>query len=314
MNNCELRLGDCLEIMKEIPSGSVDLVLCDLPYGIMKGFGDNGTSKRERYSSHIWDDVIDTEKLFSEYERVLRMNGVAVLFSMEPYTSELRSFKLSGKVENFKFSQSAIWKKESFGNKFLCNKALLSFFEDLSIFTKRHDSTGEHPLRPYVAKMQEFIGLSKKQIIEKIGGRVDHFLRHDSAQFALCTSETYQALIDEFRIDTMEGFKPFSELQQLDALKSKKTFNLLGGARYNSNVFEFKKDVPSLHPTQKPVALLESIIRIYSNEGDLVLDNCMGVGSTGAAALRTGRRFFGIEKDAHFYDIAEKRLKEELNG
>jgi DNA modification methylase len=101
-----IKQGDCLELMKDIPDGSIDMILCDLPYGTIKGTKLDGWVNQ----TTEWDEIIDTEQLFAEYERILRMNGVAVLFSQEPYTSHLRTFK----SENFNFCYPMIWKKVPF--------------------------------------------------------------------------------------------------------------------------------------------------------------------------------------------------------
>ena len=302
--NIDLKQGDCLELMKDIPDGSIDMILCDLPYGTINGMridgykcrGDNATS---------WDKIIDTEKLFAEYERILRMNGVAILFSQEPYTSHLRTFK----SENFNFLYPIIWKKDHFANALLSKKAPVSYFEDLNVFSKMYDTQGLHPLRRYFEKVYKYIGKSKKEIIKKIGQKADHCFRFKTMQYSLCTENTYQELIDVFRIDGMEGFMTFEEIKSIDS-KYQRTFNLPEGQKFMGNVLDFKKDYQGFHPTQKPIALLEYLIRTYTNEGDVVLDNCMGSGSTGVSCVNTNRKFIGMELDECYFEIAEKRIKE----
>ena len=197
---------DCLEGMKRIPDGSVDMILCDLPYGTMKGISAD-TWVNQRMD---WDDVIDTGKLFLEYERVLRMNGVAVLFSQEPYTSHLRTFK----SENFNFLYPMIWKKDYFANAMIAKKAPVSYFEDINVFSKKYDKQNLHPLRIYFKQILEFVGVDSSRDINSIlgHGRADHCFRIGSSQFGLCTKETYQELISKFEINKMDGFKDFSEL------------------------------------------------------------------------------------------------------
>jgi site-specific DNA-methyltransferase (adenine-specific) len=116
----DLRCGDCLELMKDIPDGSVDLILCDLPYGTIKGASLDGWKNQTTY----WDNIIDTKRLFCEYERILRMNGIAILFSQEPYTSHLRTFK----SENLIFCYPLIWKKRPFCKCFTCKKSTCIIF------------------------------------------------------------------------------------------------------------------------------------------------------------------------------------------
>lgn len=296
----KLMKGDCLELMKDIPDGSIDMILSDLPYGNIKGMVLKGWDKK----TTSWDEKLDEEKLFAEYERVLRRNGIIILFSMCPYTSELRS----GKHENIEFAYPLIWRKNHFASPLSAKKAPVSYFEDLSVFYKVHDSQLLNPLRTYARDLMNYMGITKKEIIGEIGQKADHFFRADSMQFSLCTEKTYQELIERFHIDRMDGFKTFSECEEIERT-FKRTFNLPKGKKCIGNVLEFKKDYQGLHPTQKPVALLEYLIEIYTNEGDTVLDNCMGSGSTGVACINTNRRFIGIELKEEIFEIAEKRIK-----
>lgn len=298
--------GDCLELMKEIPDGSVDMILCDLPYGTIKGMQIDGYKVRGEGAT-VWDNRLDTQTIFVEYERILRRNGVAVLFSQEPYTAELRSHRAT----NIEFAYPLIWKKDHFANALIAKKAPVSYFEDISVFFKVYDSQLLDPLRDYAARLLKHIGKSKKEIIEQIGQKADHFFRVDSMQFSLCTEKTYQELVDRFGINRMEGFKTFPECAEIEMKsKQKRTFNLPEGQKFIGNVLEFRKDYQGLHPTQKPVALLEYLIKTYTNEGDIVLDNCMGSGSTGVACVNTGRQFIGMELDSGYFEIAKIRIEE----
>ncbi len=295
-----LYCGDCLEIMQEIPTGSVDLVLCDLPYGTMKGAGLDGWDKQ----TTAWDERINTAKLFESYERVLREGGTAILFSQEPYTSELRTTK----TLNFEFAYPMVWKKDHFANALIAKKAPVSYFEDLTVFHKQYDRQLANPLREYAKCVLAYTGKTKKEIVKEIGQRADHFFRTESMQFALCTESTYRELVDRFRIDQMEGYKAFSECEEIYK-RYRRTFNLPAGCAFVGNVLEFRKDYQGLHPTQKPVGLLEHLVKTYTNPGETVLDNCMGSGSTGVACVNTGRQFIGIEKDPHYFRVAKERLQ-----
>ena len=303
----DIKQGDCLELMKDIPDGSIDMILCDLPYGTMKGASLDGWTNQ----TTEWDEVINTEKLFAEYERILRMNGVAVLFSQEPYTSHLRTFE----SENFNFLYPMIWKKNHFANALLSNKAPVSYFEDLNVFAKKYDNQNLHPLRKYFFNVLQFVGGSSCKYVNSILGhrRAEHCFYIDSSQFKLCTEKTYQELIDNLHIDKMDGFKTFEELKQID-MKYQRTFNLPSGSKFIGNVLDFKKDHQGLHPTQKPVALLEYLIKIYTNEGNTVLDNCMGSGSTGVACIHTNRNFIGMELDEKYFNISKDRMESEFNN
>ena len=317
MKPIELWHGDCLELMKNIPDGSVDLVLTDPPYGTMKNFGKSEAAKEIGYKDCEWDDVIPIDKMFAEISRVLRQNGKAIIFGQEPFTSKL----ITSTIASIPLSYRAIWLKDSFGNKFMCNKAMVNRFEDICIFSKLgHDYCGENPLREYFKFVLDFIGAkSCKEINTKLGHRrAEHCFyvtgkENGSTQFSLCTEQTYQELICVFGIDKMQGFVPYSELRKVQdeyTAKYASVFNLWQGGKSKSNVLEYKKDNDGYHPTQKPVALLEDLIQTYSNEGDTVLDFTAGSGSTGVACVNTGRKFIGIELDDGYFEIAKKRIEE----
>ena len=141
----------------------------------------------------------------------------------------------------------------------------------------------------------DYIGLNLKQINTKLGHRrAEHTFYIDSTQFGLCTEKTYLELIEVFNIDKLNGFKTFKELKEIE-FKYESRFNLLEGNKYKSNILKYKKDYTGHHPTQKPVLLLEDLIKTFSNENDLVVDLTMGSGSTGVAAKNTNRNFIGIE-------------------
>ena len=295
---------DCLEGMKHIPDGSIDAIICDLPYGTMqKVLRGNDRSVMD------WDIALPTMELFEQYERVLRKNGVAVLFSQEPYTNHLRSFQYRN--TNFEFAYPMIWEKDSFGNHLIAGYAPASYFEDLSIFFKKYDG-GEHPAREYAKEIMRYCGVkSCKQVNEFLGHRhAEHFFYVDSMQFDLCTKETYQELIDRYHIDKMQGFKTYEEMVAMDA-KYQRVFNLPAGKGHKSNILKYAKDTDGFHPTQKPVALIADLIRTYSNEGDTILDNCMGSGTTAVACIKEKRHFIGFELNKQYYDKACQRIDAE---
>ena len=289
--------GDCLIEADNIPSGSVDLILTDLPYGTMNGF--NGID---------WDFAIDPKEVYAIANRILRKNGKMVLFSQEPYTSKL----INNAIPNVPFSYRMIWEKDNFANALLVNKAPVSYYEDILVFSKTHDHEALHPLRRYFKSIMDYIGLTKKGIVERIGQKADHTFRTDSTQFGLCTEVTYSELIQLFGIDKMQGFKTFTELKLIDDQFKKdlpSTFNLWEGNKYKSNILKYRKDYDGYHPTQKPVALLEDLIKTYSNDGDTVVDLTMGSGSTGVACKNTDRNFIGIELDDEYFGIAKERIE-----
>lgn len=298
----DIKCGGCLELMQEIPSGSVDLILCDLPYGTVKGLKIDGWS----HKSTEWDVRLDTEQIFKQYERVLRMNGVAILFSQEPYTSQLRTFK----SENFLFLYPLVWKKNNFANYFSCKKAPVSYFEDLSVFAKKYDKNNLHPLRKYFDDILSSLNKTYREVNKILGHRkAEHCFYTKTSQFGLCTKSVYDELISKFNINEMPSFKSYDELERINRTFNR-TFNLPENKKYFSNVLEFSKEHKSYHPTQKPTALLELLIKTYTNEGDLVLDNCMGSGSTGVACARTKRNFIGYELDKNYFETAKNRINE----
>ena len=308
--------GDCLIESDKIESGSVDLILTDLPYGNMR----NAPSTWDK-ETLTWDITIEPTKIYEIANRILRKNGKMVLFGQEPYTSQL----IAHAISNLPFCYRAIWEKDNFANALGVNKAMVGMYEDILVFSKNnpiHDCEFIHPLRPYFKLVMDYIGLNLKQINNKLGHRrSEHTFYVGTSQFALCTEQTYNELIKVFNIDKMNGFKEFSELLETDKpfkanLNSKANlinpsiFNLWQGNKYKSNILKYKKDYNGYHPTQKPILLLEDLIKTYSNSGDLVVDLTMGSGSTGVACVNTNRNFIGIELDETYYNIAKERIGE----
>ena len=302
--NIELLEGDCTFEHKAIKDGSVDLILTDLPYGTVTNIASSDTVKHGMQNKTNWDCIIETEKIYEIANRILRKNGKMVLFAQQPFTTEL----ISKQIPNLPFNYSMIWKKDHFANSLIAKKAPLNYYEDVLVFSKTHDFEGIHPLRPYFKMVLEFVGLNKKTIVETIGQSADHCFRVDSSQFSLCTEKTYNKLIEIYGIDKMQEFRTFESISnESDGLTS--TFNLWEGGKFKSNILEYKKDYDGLHPTQKPILLLEDLVKTFSNENDLVVDLTMGSGSTAIACMNTNRNFIGIEKDFNYFDVSKKRVE-----
>ena len=297
----ELIHGDCIEEMQKlIDEGvKVDMILTDPPYGNINGLAIDGWKNQ----TTEWDNVLPTEDMFDCCERLLRMNGTCILFSQEPYTSYLRQYK----PQNLPFTYPLYWIKDHFANSLMCKKAPVSYVEDLSVFRKKHDTDDHHPLREYAQKLLSEMEMTCKDIGRKLGHRkAEHFFyKTGSSQFALCTKESYNELIEVFNIDRLPCFKPYEELEVIKS-KFKPKFNLYG-KKYKSNILQYKKSYNHYHPTEKPVELLEDLILTYTDTNDLVLDFTMGSGSTGVACLQTNRNFIGIELEKEYYDIAKQR-------
>jgi len=290
-------LGDCLEKMKEIESGSISMILTDPPYGTMKGAGLDGWGENKTY----WDETLNHEKMLNECNRILRTNGALLLFSQDPYTAKLTT-ETHG---NLPFSYRLTWLKDHFANSLIAKKAPVNYTEDICVFFKKYDTLNQHPLRGYSRKLMSENNTNLKKVNKDLGHRrFEHFAYTDSTQFGLCTEKTYNEFLNFYNV---KDFMQYSEMAEIDHRFSRR-FNLQDGKKYKSNVLEYKKDYQGLHPTQKPVLLLEDLIKTYTNENETVLDFTMGSGSTGVAAKKLNRDFIGIELDEDYFKIAEKRI------
>lgn len=228
----QLHHGCCLELMKSIPDGSVDMVLCDLPYGT---------------TQNKWDSVIPLDAIWAAYKRVIKLNGAIVLTAAQPFTSAL----VMSNVKDFKYEW--VWQKEAGTGLLNAKKQPLRDHESVLVFYEKQPTYNPQFTKgkPYVCKK---------------GGET-------------------------------QNYNPSGTVTTVNE-----------GTRCPKTVQFFQRDKHKNHPTQKPVALMEYLIRTYTNEGDVVLDNTMGSGTTGVACINTNRSFIGIEKDDKYYEIARKRI------
>lgn len=311
MENIKLMQGDCLELMKNIPDGSVDLVLTDPPYGTMN------TDGGRRMKINGWDSIIPTQEMFNELSRVLRPNGKAILFAQEPYTSTL----VKSAIPSLPFSYRAIWYKNTAGNILGAKSAMVNRYEDICVFSRiGTDKDHSNPLRKVMRKYVEKYGKEKIIYLFDREGRYASYLSarvHASYKFGFNGGERMDLLdkklysfLKNNGIDFEEKWEELEALYKEHEAMRCSVFNLWQGGKSKSNVLEYKKDGNGYHPTQKPVALLEDLIQTYSNEGNTVLDFTMGSGSTGVACVNTNRHFIGIELDPVYFEIAEKRINE----
>ena len=244
MNDIQLYHGDCLEEMKNIPDKSIDMILCDLPYGT---------------TNCSWDIVIPFESLWEQYNRIIKDNGAIVLFGSEPFSSALRM----SNIKNYKYDW--VWEKSKATGFLNAKKRPLVAHEYIHVFYKKQ------PL--YNPQMREGTpynkGMRKQQTENDVYG----------------------------------------EFKQVE-VKSE-------GKRYPRSVIYYKTaetEGETFHKTQKPVSLVEYLINTYTNTGEVVLDNCMGSGSTGVACVNTNRKFIGIELDEKYFNIAKNRIEEVQNN
>lgn len=221
--------GDCLELMKDIPDGSVDMILCDLPYGT---------------TACKWDTVIPFAPLWEQYKRVTKKNAAIVLTASQPFTTAL----ISSNMKMFKYCW--VWHKRTSANIGAARFQPLKTHEDIVVFGGK-----------YIPQMTK----GKKRMK---GGKAQGGAANGALAPVYYESDNY----------------------------------------YPVSVLDIKTE-RGLHPTQKPVALMEYLIRTYTNEGETVLDNCMGSGTCGVACLNTNRRFIGIEQDDKYFDIARQRIE-----
>ena len=247
MNNIVLKQGDCLELMKEIPDNSIDMILCDLPYGT---------------TNCKWDTPINLAKLWELYNRIIKDNGAILLFAQTPFDKVLGCSNLS------MLRYEWIWEKTQATGHLNANKMPMKAHENILVFYKHlpiynpQKTNGHKPIHSYTKYIStqnntEIYGRMNKEISG--GGETDRFPR------SIIT-------------------------------------------------FSSDKQTCYLHPTQKPVALLEYLIKTYSKENDTILDNCMGSGSTGVACVNTNRNFIGIELNEKYFKIAEERINNQVNN
>jgi len=247
MSEVTLMHGDCLEMMKLITDASVDLILCDLPYGT---------------TACKWDSVIPLPELWREYERIVRNDGAIVLTAAQPFTTALAASNMQA------FRYSLVWNKQFAGNFVQAKRMPLRTHEDVLVFCP----SGKSP--------RYFPQMTSRDVPIKKGGN------KQSSAIPIRITEASEAFGAEGK--TYDEKHPISILEFSNRGK---------GDRGD-------------HPTQKPVALMEYLIRTYTNEGDTVLDNCMGSGTTGVAAANPGRKFIGIERDDKYFAIARKRIED----
>ena len=241
-----LMKGDCLERMKEIESGSVDMILADVPYGT---------------TQCKWDSVIPLEPMWQQLKRIIKPNGAIVMTASQPFTTTL----IASNMKMFKYCW--VWEKDKPTNFALANKQPMKYHEDICVFYKKQPT--------YNKRMIPRDGSGAKRCKYK----VDHSNRK------------------------MQGMSLDDSLKNGDSWYSPDLKNPSTILHFNTG-----RRQSSVHPTQKPVALMEYLIKTYTNEGEVVLDFAAGSGTTGVAARNLGRKFIGIEMDDHYFEVAKGRI------
>ena len=250
----KITLGNCLEIMPNIKSESIDLILCDLPYGT---------------TACKWDTIIPFEPLWKEYERIIKPNGAIVLTASQPFTSAL----VMSNTKMFKYE--LIWEKSNPTGMGQANKRPMKYHENICVFYKSQPT--------YNPIFEQYADTTKNRF--KNNGKVNSS-KLQSANY----------------VNEIQGIKRVQDEVKLDRGTYPKSVQKIKGVP-NCNGGR-------LHPTQKPVELMEYLIKTYTNEGETVLDNCIGSGTTAVACANLNRKCIGIEKDKKYYDIAVKRLND----
>ncbi len=296
--------GDCLERMKEIESGSVDMILTDPPYGTMKGIEKSGHYGGQK--GHDWDETIKHEPMLSECNRVLCPKGCLILFSQEPYTAKL----ITETHGNLPFSYRLVWLKNHFANALIAKKAPVKYTEDLCVFFKRYEGRIGHPLQEYFLDEFSMCGMTSAEICAelKTTGAAHYFTT--GVQFRVPNAKHLKRLQEMTGRFSIKHSVVVDTHKQFISGNPLSVYNLPEGAKYKSNVLEFRKEYRGEHPTQKPVALMADLIKTYTNERGTVLDFTMGSGTTGVACANLNRNFIGIEMDLDYFNIALERIEE----
>ena len=257
MENIKLYKGDCLEIMKEIENKSIDMILCDLPYNKLTA---------------QWDKLIPINKLWEQYNRIIKDNGVIALFAQQPFTSLLVGSNIGD------FRHNIVWYKDKCANFIHAKYQPRKTTEDILIFSKQGSG---------------FTHNSKNR----------------------CTYNP-QMIDRKPRKPTQKTVRSKSLLEvRGEACDLRSGEDFIADKSYPENIVYFKTEHKNrLHPCQKPIKLLEYLIKTYSNEDDAILDNTMGSGSTGIACINTNRKFIGIEKEEEYFEIAKERINKQIKG
>lgn len=322
---------DCLQGLKALPDQSVNLILTDPPYNIKKAEWDTWKTI-DGYINFMGE-------VFKECERVLKPNGSMYFFHNDFLQMvELQNF--INKYTRFKFNSLITWDKGNVYGKGwknpqethtlrtwfpTCEYILYYTFQDMSGWKSvKRNINNFTSLRNYFKKIQEYIGLNKKEIVKRIGHSADHCFRWSSSQWEFPTEQTYQKIVDTFHIAKYKKYRLYEDIKKEYSQLTEQYKGLVEGyesQRYihnldkeHNNIWTSKyKNKGKLHPTQKPLDILERIIKTSTNEGDLVVDCFNGSGSTSVASINTNRNFLGFETNQGYFCKSIQRIETAIN-
>ena len=321
---------DCFKIFPQIEDNTIDLFLLDLPF--------NQTSLK-------WDIMIDLDKMWIQIKRMMKPNANIIFFTTTKFGNKLIQSNQKWFRYDLVWEKN---KKVGFlsANKMpLRQHEMVYIFngEEYNVEKAQEHFDENKLLIEYSKKILSYINSSKIDIKKNIGTGVDHFFRYSRGNFSLPIKENYTKLTDFYNLRNMEGYLDYEDMKNLlikpppkilstynpqmttgkpykskessltnsyyrDGIEYKSSAKDNHGERYPTSILNFNNEYNTIHRTQKPVDLCEWLIKTYSNENDLVMDFCMGSGTTGEACLKTNRKFIGIEKDKDIYDLAYERL------
>jgi len=317
---------DCFEGFKKIKKYSLNLILVDLPYGS---------------TDYEWDEKINLDEMWKQLKKISKPNAIYIFFCDSKLGNDLMNSNING------FKYSLVWAKPNSTSFISCNARPMNIHEMIYLFRQDDrypDKEKEQNIeeRKYGKQIKKYINESQTKIDEKIGNMGTHHFFNDS-QFGIPTKINYEKMTSIYNLQDMPNYKTYDELKKNFSITNKYKYNpqmttgtpyttkggsvntvnkslkqkksiVNEGTRHPTSILYYGYDKNKIHPTQKPVELLKWLIKSYTDEGDLVLDFCMGSGSTIIACLETNRKYIGIEKNEYFFKQAEERIQEHIKG
>jgi site-specific DNA-methyltransferase (adenine-specific) len=301
-DNFILLNGECMQIMTKLIKQNIKIehIITDIPYGTVQGLSIEGWKNKGNIPQ--WDAPLNSFEIFEKCFYLSKPNTNLLLFSQEPLTTDL--INKSVFFQKYSLANKMIWVKNNHANGFGAKTTPLNYYEEILLFRKSLDETNSLELRQYFKNILNFIGLTKKEIMNELGQGLDHCFRYENRTFYVPTEKNYNALIEKYKINQMSDFISYEIMKNKWENENKIVFNLPPNQNIFKNVLEFKKDTNNIHPTQKPIALLSQLIQVFTNQNDTILDFTCGSASTGISAILNKRKFIGIEMNKDYYNNA----------